>query len=186
MEEIWKDIEGYEGRYQVSSLGNVKSLNHGGHGYSKNLCLKKNTNGYLQVELYKNGTKKMITVHRLVAQAFIPNPDDKRIINHKDENKHNNAVWNLEWCDTAYNNRYSWNRHPERWPENPGKRRKERTNRDHRDKMILQITKSGDVIREWRDIRELRLKTSYSQWSILQCCDGKRKTAHGFKWQFAI
>lgn len=105
MEEVYKDIEGYEGLYQVSNLGNVKSLN-----YSKtkkeNVLKPGIRNGYLKVDLCKNKTRKTYSVHRLVAQAFIENPNNLPMINHKDECKTNNVVSNLEWCTQKYNSNY--------------------------------------------------------------------------------
>lgn len=101
MQEIWKPIKGYEGLYEVSSLGNVKSLR-------RNVFLKpgRKESGYLIVSLYKHNSGKNFYVHRLVAEAFIPNPDNLPIINHKDEVKTNNCVDNLEWCDYKYNNSF--------------------------------------------------------------------------------
>ena len=101
--EIWKDIDGYEGLYQVSNLGRVKSLHH-----NKEKILKGsyNSKGYYFVKLCKNGISKSIFVHRLVAQEFIPNPDNLPIVNHKDENPRNNNVDNLEWCTQKYNANY--------------------------------------------------------------------------------
>ena len=99
--EIWKDIKGYEGLYQVSNLGNIKSIRT-----NKNLLFEENYKGYLRVSLCKNGKHKHYKVHRLVGIAFIPNEYNLPQINHKDENKHNNAIDNLEWCDNWYNNHY--------------------------------------------------------------------------------
>lgn len=105
MIEIWKDILGYEGLYQVSNLGRVKSLNY--HKTRKEHILKPtNCHGYLRVNLSKNKNRKSYLVHRLVGEAFISNFDNLPEINHKDENKHNNCVENLEWCDRQYNNTY--------------------------------------------------------------------------------
>lgn len=101
MKEIFKDIKGYEGLYQVSNYGNVKSL--------KNNIIKKPSKlpkGYLQMRLSKNGKCKYISIHRLVAQAFIPNPQFKPCVNHKDCNPQNNCVDNLEWCTYKENNSY--------------------------------------------------------------------------------
>ena len=114
MEEIWKDIEGYEGLYEVSSYGRVRSLgqfvnhNYGGYAYRKGRLLKPGlgSRGYLSVTLSKNGIQKQYTVHRLVAQAFIENPDNLPQVNHKDEDRTNNNVTNLEWCDAKYNVNY--------------------------------------------------------------------------------
>ena len=104
-EEIWKDITGYEGLYQVSTLGNVKILNYKKTGKSK---IKKSysKNGYLRLALYKDGKPKNFFVHRLVGEAFIPNPDGKPFINHRDETHCNNCVDNLEWCTAKYNINY--------------------------------------------------------------------------------
>ena len=87
--EVWKDVVGYEGTYMVSNLGRVKTLHWRGSKVEKILCEKKHTDGYLFVELYKNNTRKPITIHRLVAIAFIDNPQNLPCINHKDENKSN-------------------------------------------------------------------------------------------------
>ena len=103
--EIWKDVVYFEGLYQVSNLGRVKSLNYSRTGREKVLKPSK-TNGYLQVYLYKEGKSKRFSIHRLVAFAFIPNPNNLPIVNHKDEDKSNNCVDNLEWCTVAYNNNY--------------------------------------------------------------------------------
>lgn len=97
--EIWKDIEGYEGFYQVSNLGNVRSLNYGNKGFVKNLKPRIVKDGYYMVNL-KN---KNYQIHQLVAKAFISNPNNYVEINHKDENKHNNCADNLEWCSREYN-----------------------------------------------------------------------------------
>lgn len=114
MTEEWKAIEGFEGRYEISNFGNVKSL----HSYGGNKCriMKpgERSDGYLHIGLSKNGISKHYTVHRLVAKAFIPNPDNLEMINHKDENRANNRVDNLEWCTRSYNQIYSMNIHPER------------------------------------------------------------------------
>ena len=112
--EVWRDIKGYEGLYQVSNLGRVKSLERyvkGIYGLRKvqqkiMSIARIRTNGYMQVHLTKNGIAKKYQVHRLVAEAFIPNPNNLPIVNHKDENKINNCVWNLEWCTYSYNLTY--------------------------------------------------------------------------------
>lgn len=108
MEEIWKDIKGFENKYQVSNLGRVRSLKHS-HGYRdkpKILNGSLDSHGYKQVNLCKNGNRKLMFMHRLVAMAFIPNPNQYPYINHKDENPLNNSVWNLEWCTAQYNSTY--------------------------------------------------------------------------------
>ena len=180
MEEVWKDIAGYEGLYQVSNKGNVKSLNWGNRGYSKNLYLKPHCHGYLQVELANKGKKKMFMVHRLVAMAFIDNPLDLPMINHKDENKENNCVDNLEWCDCSYNVRYSLhNRKKVAHRRCFGRVGKNTL------KKVAQISANGSVVRIWNNAREVFLTTGMSDWSISECCRGNRKTAYGYCWQYA-
>ena len=114
MEEIWKDIKGYEGLYQVSNLGRVKSLKRivfTKYGkrltiYEKILKAKVHKFGYLEVNLNSNGIAKTLKVHRIVAEAFLPNLNNYPEINHKDENKQNNHIINLEWCTSSYNANY--------------------------------------------------------------------------------
>lgn len=104
--EIWKTIAGYEGLYEVSSLGNVRSLNYRGRGESHILSPGKDKRGYSHVTLFKGKNRTTVQIHRLVAIAFIPNPKSLPVVNHKDWNPENNCVDNLEWCSTAYNNQY--------------------------------------------------------------------------------
>ena len=110
MKEEWRDIKGYEGLYQVSNLGRVKSLsridNLGRKKKETILSPGKDKNGYFQIQLYKEKTIKMRKIHRLVAETFIPNPDNLPQVNHKDENKQKNHIGNLEWCDNTYNQNY--------------------------------------------------------------------------------
>ena len=175
MIELWKDIQGYEGLYQISNLGNVKSLKWRRTNQTKNLCLKEHNKGYLQVELVKDNVTKMHLVHRLVAQNFLENPNNYECVNHKDENKRNNTVQNLEWCTKAYNNQYSRKIH--------GfiKRKGKETH-----KSILQLDLENKVIKIWEDARTIFLETGMSQSSISECCRGNRKQAYGYKWQYAV
>ena len=107
--EEWKDIKGYEGKYQISNKGRVKSLNYKRTGKEKILKLSSDINGYKKITLCKNSKQKTYLIHKLVAEAFLPNPDNLPVVNHKDENKLNNNVENLEWCTQAYNVNYSHN-----------------------------------------------------------------------------
>lgn len=118
MNEIWKDIQGYEGWYQVSNLGNIKSLKRirakksGGYMMIEIPKLRKphvSTNGYCDVGLHAEGKSKSFTIHRLVANAFIDNPQNKPQINHKDGNKQNNAALNLEWVTPGENMTHAHN-----------------------------------------------------------------------------
>ena len=99
--EEWRAVPGYEGLYEVSNMGNVRNVRR-----NTLLRLPKTNNGYIRISLCKNGIKTGLTVHRLVAETFIPNPDNLPEVNHKDEDKTNNRVENLEWCDHKYNMNY--------------------------------------------------------------------------------
>ena len=105
MEEEWRPIKGYEGLYEVSNMGRVKSLHR-----HQSAILKQGMghSGYMGVSLYKNGTRNRTLVHRLVATAFIQNPYNYEIVNHKDGNKNNNIVDNLEWCTSSYNTKHAY------------------------------------------------------------------------------
>ena len=190
MEEIWKDIEGYEGLYQISNLGNVKSLNYCGRGYAKNLTPKCNNTGRLWVELSLNGKRKPMLIHRLVAKTFIPNPNSYPQINHIDENPKNNRVDNLEWCTGSYNVRYSLALHPERKcrcgsPSGVQHRnRKSGTPYKHKQE-VIQFSKSGEEICKFPNILTVCTENNWRTSHLVDCCNGKRKTAYGYIWRFA-
>ena len=165
-EEIWCQIKGYEGQYQVSDKGRVISLKFGNERILKPIRVPK---GYLMVNLCKNGEKNKCYVHRLVAQAFIPNPDNLPQVNHKDENKENNYVQNLEWCSDKYNINY-------------GTRTKRQA--EKLSKPILQYTKSGKLVREWKSTHDVERNLGYFHSYISYCCTGKCKSAYNFIWKF--
>lgn len=176
MEEIWKDIAGYEGRYQVSNFGRVKSLERRCRTktYTRKVPEKIyaqaiDSYGYLIVSLHLDGKKKTRTVHRLVAEAFIPNPNNLKEVNHKDENKKNNAVWNLEWCTVKYNQDYGT--------------RVDRIKRTQ-STPIIQCNMNGNEIREWFGMGEMSRQTGFDQGLISKVCNGKRNSAYGYKWKF--
>ena len=105
--EIWKEVPGYEGLYQVSSFGRIKSLNYKNSGIEQILCISPRDNKYTEVGLNKDGIRTMFYVHRLVLSAFSPCQGMEHLeVNHKDENKSNNMLTNLEWCTRSYNNSY--------------------------------------------------------------------------------
>ena len=182
MEEVWKDIEGYEGLYQISNLGNVKSLRYQGRDEAKVLTPKCNNMGRLWVELRKHGEARQYLIHRLVAFAFIPNPEDYPQINHIDENPKNNIVDNLEWCTGEYNIRAYLSNHPERkrkqWSDTP-------KYNCHMGKKVHQLSKDGEFVRAWANPIEVVNANGWNEWSIIQCCKGARKTAYGYIWRFA-
>lgn len=178
MEEEWRDINGYEGLYQVSNTGRVRSLGKWidrkckGKKWQEEKILKPKINkkGYQSVCLYKNGVKKLFQVHRLVAQAFIPNPNNYPCVNHKNEIKDDNRVDNLEWCTVKYNNIYNG-------------RQKRITAK--RKKITLQIDQNtNEIIKEWSSIKEVEKELGLPGGNISMCCNGKRKICGGYKWQF--
>ena len=160
--ESWADIRGFEGYYQISNYGNVKSLNYNQTGKEQILKPLKTKNGYLRVCLH-NGNNKFMPIHRLVATHFIPNDDlFKTDINHIDENKENNNVNNLEWCDKQYNNDYSLS------------------------KPVNQYDLQGNLIKTWKSTSEIEKCLGFERSLISKCCLGKShyKTAHGFIWKY--
>ena len=167
--EIWKDIEGYEGLYQVSNLGRVKSLNY--HRTGKEGILEGYGNDYLQVNLCKDGNREQPLVHVLVATAFIENPDNLPEVNHKDENKYNNCMDNLEWCSHSYNNTYNDK------AKKVGKKLS---------KSVIGINKISGLILEFPSTCEASRQTGIDQGNITKCCKGKRyKSAGGYIWHYA-
>lgn len=192
MNEIWKPVVGYEGLYEVSNLGNVRSLNWRNTGEVRNLYLKKQRYGYRQVELYFKNKPKMVTVHRLVATAFIPNPNNLPQINHKDLDKTNNNVENLEWV-TASENAKHYQRHvaekgivPNKGCNNINRIYGTRKSKyGHTNNPITQLTLGGEVVCEWDTCLQIKRSLGYKQSSVFECCEGKRRTAYGYIWRFA-
>lgn len=168
MEEIWLPIKGYEGLYEVSNLGNVRSLNYKRSGKIGNIIKNIDKKGYVFVTLYKNGKHKSHKVHRLVAEAFIPNWFNEPQINHKDENPKNNNVDNLEWCDCSYNINYGTRNYKVS---------------SSLSKIVLQFTLDGEFIREWNTSKELKIN-GFQQSAISRCCCGERKFHKGYIWKY--
>lgn len=168
--EIWKPIKGYEGLYEVSNLGRVKTLNYHREGREGILKQTDNRRGYLIVHLFIDGVSKTYLVHRLVAQAFLPSPQlDQTEVNHKNENKKDNRVENLEWCTPSYNINYGT--HNQRAAEARGKQ-------------VLQFDKEGNFITMYPSIIDAKKQTGIAQQSICACCNGKRNSAGGFVWLY--
>ena len=166
MDEIWHDIDGYEGLYQISNKGRVKSLKCGKERIRTPVITN---DGYLNVILYKNTTAQHRLIHRLVAEVFIPNPENKPQVNHKDENKLNNCVNNLEWATAKENINHGT--------------RNERV-ADSLSKPILQYSKSGEFIREWQGAREVERVLGIDNSHINACCRGKQKSSYDFIWRY--
>lgn len=195
MKEIWEDIKGYEGLYQISNLGRVKSLGNNKMRKEKILkpyILKKGN--YLRIGLTNNGIRKMYLVHRLVAETFIPNPNNLPQVNHKDENTSNNCVSNLEFCDNLYNSNYGTRnkRLAEKRKgvlfseEHKNNLSKALTNRSDKSKPVLQIDKNtNEVIAEFPSAAEAGRQLGFQRNShISECCRGKYKTAYGYFWRY--
>lgn len=183
--EIWRTPIGkgeIYNNYQVSNFGQILSLNYGRTGKPKLLKPCKDKDGYLRVSLYKNGKQNYFQIHRLVAETFLPNPNNLPQVNHKDENKKNNFVGtpendykdgNLEWCTLEYNINHGT--HNERIS-------KAMTN-GKLSKPVLQFSKSGEFIREWPSTRECG-RNGFNQGEVSKCCIGEVKSHKGFIWKY--
>ena len=176
MQEIWKDIKDYEGLYQISNLGNIRTID----GYNIKPWI---TRGYCYVALSKNGNSKKYRVHRLVAQAFIINPNNLQIINHKDENKQNNRVDNLEWC-TQYENVHKYfDTKPEKY--NKSKKSIKKIKNYHLSRKILQLDKNGIILNTWNSMMDIERNLGIKSGNISLCCRGIKPTAKGYIWRYA-
>jgi hypothetical protein len=192
--EVWKDVVGYEGIYQVSNLGRVqrriRKKSGRVKGFTRGVILKPEQciNGYLRVRLYFNGIGKHCLIHRLVGMAFIDNPNGYPEINHKDEVKQNNSVNNLEWCTGKYNSNYGTGRI--RALANTDIKKKT-ANTDYEKiaqktrKKVKQIDLSGKIITTWEGQKQAAQLLGIRQGAISNCCVGRTNTAGGYKWQYA-
>lgn len=158
MNEIFKDVPGYEGLYQVSNLGRVKSLNYNHTGKEKILKPGIEQWGYYHIILQKNCIRKKYRLHRLVAEVFLPNPNNFDQVNHKDENKKNNRVDNLEWCTCSYNVRYSQAK-------------------------PCACFNDGKLIKVYNTIKETELD-GFNPTSVCRCCSGKQNTHRGHEFRY--
>lgn len=160
--EQWKDIEGYEGLYQVSDKGRIWSIR-------KRICRKsrKDKEGYLEVCLYNKGGFKHKRVHQLVAETFIPNPENKTEVHHIDGNPSNNSVDNLMWVTQDEHAALHLN-----W--------------EKKTKTVYQYSPDGKLIKVWPSTEEIHRQLGYKQSCIWCCTNGKHKTAYGFIWSYRI
>ena len=182
LNEEFKDIQDYEGLYQISNYGRVKSLykiDKNNHSTPlKILRLYKHGTGdnqYLVVNLSNGGKEKVKYVHRLVAQTFISNPQDKPQVNHEDGCKFNNCVYNLQWCTNGENQRHAL-RNGLKKPAtglNCGNTRK-----------VVQYTKNNEVVKVWDYITLASKKLNIKLSNIINCCQNKIPSAGGYKWKY--
>ena len=182
--EIVKDIVGFEGLYKISSNGVVYSLGNGNSTNSTTKTLRVlsigvTPNGYTKVKLSKDGKKYWSSVHRLVAKAFIPNPDNKPQVNHKDCNKLNNDISNLEWVTGRENIDHSIKN---------GRQIAKKGKDSTCSKSVKQISKDGILLKVWGSINEVKRELGYNSFGIIKCCKKQKKynTAYGYKWEYDI
>lgn len=179
-QEIWKPIEGYEGLYEVSNFGRVRSLDRyvrNNDAYNRKICGKimkphMNENGYMIVSLRNGGERhKKYRVHRLVALAFLPNPNNYTDVNHKDEVKHHNNLDNLEWCNRSYNSLYGT--------------AQERLSKHKYHPVEMRDVNNGRIIRKFESIKQASQDMNIKRSHISRVCRGERKTAGGYIWRYA-
>lgn len=172
----YRDIEGYEGHYMVDTKGNVFSLKR-----KKIMTPCKSNNGYMQVHLSIDGVMKSHKIHRLVAKTFIPNPYNLPQVNHKDEDKTNNCVENLEWCTQSYNMNYNdgqKRRASSRDYEEISKKRSEVQSKE-----VTQYDFDGRIVAIWRNAYVAE-EHGYNRTMINQCCLGNKKSHKGYVWKY--
>ena len=167
MTEEWRPIQGYVGLYEVSNIGNVRSLCAGRWHTTMMRKPVPDKNGYLTVNIKKNGKYKCAKIHRLVAEAFLDNPENHPQINHKDENKANNCVDNLEWCTSKYNNNY--NDKPKRCY-----------------KPVIQISVDGEEIKRFDSVNAAAKALGINPACISGVLSGRRFKTGGFRWRYAL
>lgn len=181
MEEIWKPVVGYEGFYEVSNIGRVRSLarivecNDGRKRKLKTRILRQPCapSGYYMVTLHKNGKQKSGLVHRLVCEAFIPNPLGKVEVNHKDENSKNNNATNLEWVTAKENNNYGTR-----------KKRARKAIVEAQGRAVRQLSRDGELVAEYESLSAACNATGTHVPNIVKCAKGIYKTAGGYIWKY--
>ena len=191
MNEIWKPIEGTGGVYEVSNTGKVRSLNYLGHGITRELAIAKDQKGYLRTRIYRNGQRVTIKVHREVAKAFIPNPEQKPEVNHIDGNKENNRVDNLEWATASENVQHAYNaglkektRERCRLMGSTAGRKALDEIREKQKTPVVAIKISNGALFEFESQAEAAEKAGTLQPNIHKVLTGKRKSAGGFLFRY--
>lgn len=176
MKEEWRDVEGYEGLYQVSNYGRVKSLER--YVVKERILRPGNVNGYMAVNLYSENGKNREYIHRLVAKAFIDNPNNLPYVNHRDENKANNYAENLEWCTPKYNVNYG----------SSTKRRIHNTDfkaiNESRKKPVTQYSLEGKFIARYDSLSECGRLTGFDISRISKACRGILNSAYRSIWKY--
>ena len=186
-QEIWKDIKGFEGIYQISSLGRVRSLDRWVNSKNESNKLVKgriltpvyDKDGYTMVTLSSHGEHLKCKVHRLVCSAFIPNPENKPQVDHINAIKNDNRVENLRWCTSKENsnNPITLEKLPRYWKDAFG-------NENPNSKTIIQFSLDGELVRKWDCIRDASNHTGANYTSISQVLNGKLKQAGGYFWKY--
>ena len=165
LKEIWHNVKGYEGLYLISTYGRVLSAPRNGTKLEWHILAPHFVGGYVQYELSKSNKTKAYKAHRLVAEAFLPNPERKREVNHIDGDKHNNKLENLEWSTSSENQLHA------SYILGKGL------------KAVKQLSKDGELVKVWRSIKEASLSLGIDKSDISNASRGKRLSAGGYKWQ---
>jgi len=177
-QEIWKEIPGFNGRYQASTKGRIKSLRFRNSSHSRILKQSKQKQGYLILHLC-NDKPKLYRVNRLIALTFIPNPENKYATNHKDGVKSNNYVTNLEWATKSENET-----HKHRVLGQPGTMTGRVGKDNPKSREINQLLLSGEFLCKWDNSRSIQQALGFDFRNVYACCRGWRKSAYGYKWKF--
>ena len=189
MTEQWRtavyDGEIYEGLYKVSNLGRILSLNYNGTGKPGLMTPSEKKKGYLHVKLWKNGEKKYCLVHRLIAFTFLPNPENLPQVNHKDEDKTNNFVFlNEDGTVNKEKSNLEWKSPKDNINHGTRNERAAKANTNGKcSKRVLQLTLTGDLIREWPSAHECG-RNGFTISSVCKCCNGKQKSHKGFRFMY--